>query len=243
MVILSSLADIAVITNELVLADLEVMEKRLAKVKSKKPSDPEAAFVKRALAWLEDGRPLNGMKHEPSDAAFAREYGLLSMKPRIFVLNVDDESVAQGNNYSRVVEEVYGESQTCRISASIEEQTAQFTRDEQIKFLDAYGITAPRTELLMRKVYSALCLQSFFTVGPQMAHGWAIERGATVREASGEIHSDFAENFVRARVLGCEQYMLCPNVAAAEARMDVVNDKYVMCDGDVLIVEHSAQKK
>lgn len=246
------LDDISVIMNELILADLEVMEKKLHKFhKSKRGGDGEVAFAKRVLTTLEDGKPASdlvsatGKKKSVSDeeVQWLANYQLLSMKPMLFVLNTDEMSVKDGNEFSAAVERQFGESRTCRVSASIEEQTSQIpSREERLMFLAEYGIGTPRGEVLMKQVYDMLRLQSFFTVGPLMAHGWAVEQGATAKEAAGEIHSDFERNFVSAKVLPWQELITKPNLEAAELQMHTVDAKYVMRDGDVMIVNHSTKR-
>jgi len=238
------LDDIAVIDNELILADLDLMEKRYSKNKSKKSNDPELLFCKQLLEWLSNGKPARDMKGLTAEnRRLIHEYSLLSAKPTLYCLNVDDGSVRDGNSFSKLVESAFGERNTVRVSAAIEEQTAQFTRDETLAFLKEYQIDQPSGEILLRKVYDLLSLQSFFTVGPLMAHGWSFVKGASARDASGEIHTDFREHFVKAKVMQWDAFSKCPNLPTAESRMDIVNEKYIMQDGDVLIVEHSARRK
>lgn len=242
------LEDIAVIMNELVLADLDVMEKRHQKLsRAKKATDPEVLFGKRVVDWLTEGKPVKDMplsKSQPMEATWVRDYALLSSKPMMYVLNVDDESVKSGNAFSKTVEDAFGTgSNTVRVSAAIEEQTSQMgNREERMEFLKAYDIDVPSADILMSRVHEMLDLQSFFTVGPLMAHGWSVRKGATAKEASGEIHGDFETHFVAAKVAPWESFITGANLASSELKMDRVTDKYVMKDGDVFIVEHNARK-
>lgn len=241
----SPLEDISVIINELVLSDMDFMEKRYHKIKSRKASDGELVFTKKVLDWLSEGRPAKDLKLASVDERrWFAEFGLLSGKPMMYVLNVDDGSVKSGNAFSKVVENAFGVDQTVRVSANIEEQTSQFSREERLSFLREYDIDRPSGEVLMEKVFrNMLHMQSFFTVGPLMSHGWAIPAGSTSRQASGEIHGDFAEHFVKAKVMQWDKFVTHANLAHAEAMMDVVNEKYVMQDGDVMIVEHNAPRR
>lgn len=241
------LDDISTILNELVLADLDVMEKRHGKLhRNKKASDPEVLFSRRVVDWLSEGKPAKDLPLQKSqlhlENQWLKELSLLSAKPMLFVLNVDDESVKSGNEFSKMVEDSFG-GNTVRVSAAIEEQTAQMgNREERMQFLEAYDIVVPSADVLMSKVHSMLNLQSFFTVGPLMAHGWSVRKGASVKEASGEIHGDFEKHFVSARVSPWEMFTSSANLASAEMKMDQVNEKYLIHDGDVLIVEHSAKR-
>lgn len=240
------LDDIAVIMNELVLSDLEVVDKRVHKVaKTRKSGDPEAAFFKRLLAWLEEGRAAAELKLTgAAEADWLRQCELLSSKPMLFVLNLDEDSIAGGNEHSAAVEAKFGAARTCRVCAALEEQTAQLSsRTERLDFLSAYGVTEPRGEVLVRQVYTDLLrLRTFFTVGPLMAHGWTVPEGTAAPAAAGEIHTDFEKNFLRARVMSWSDMITKPNLEAAELQMKTVDDKYIVQDGDVMIVEHSAKR-
>ncbi|CAM45474.1 putative GTP binding protein [Leishmania braziliensis MHOM/BR/75/M2904] len=242
------LEDIHVILSELVLSDLEVVERRMHKVhKTAKTRDTEYSFLKRLQQWLGEGKTAADMHAEAKltvvEEDFLQSYDLLSNKPMMFVLNVNERGVRDGNAFSREVEAAFGVERTCRVSASIEEQTAQLaSREEQQLFLEEYGIDVPRGQVLMRQVYALLKLQSFFTVGPKMAHGWTVVQGSTARQAAGEIHSDFEKNFVRAKVSAWDMFVSMPNLESAEMQMRMVNDRYVMQDGEVFIVEHNTQR-
>jgi ribosome-binding ATPase len=242
------LNDIAVIMNELVLSDLELMEKRHGKLaRGKKATDPEVIFSKKVVDWLTEGKPVKDLPLSKSqqalEASWVKEYDLLSSKPMLYVLNVDDESVKSGNAFSKIVEDAFGQQNTVRVSAAIEEQTSQMgNREERMEFLKAYDIDVPSADVLMGRVHTMLDLQSFFTVGPLMAHGWSVKRGATAKEASGEIHGDFEKHFLSAKVARWDKFVTCANLASAEMLMEGVGDKYVMQDGEVFIVQHDARK-
>ena len=238
------LRDIAVIENELILSDLDTMEKRAAKMRSKRSNDPELHLAQRTVQWLSDGKPAHTLKADDGEAQTLHAYGLLSAKPMLYVLNVDDSSVKNGNDFSKAVEDKFGADRVCRICASIEEQTSQFTREERLEFLKAYDIDAPRGEELLSKVYQLLKLETFFTVGPNMAHGWTMRKGSTAKEASGEIHGDFEKHFRHAQIASWEKFISCVNLKHAESfAMQQKDASYVMRDGDVMIVHHDAPKR
>ncbi|ESL08387.1 GTP-binding protein [Trypanosoma rangeli SC58] len=237
------LEDVSTVVNELVLADLEAMEKSLHKAnKTRKAGDAALVFCQRVVSWLQDGKPVSEMRLKTEEERqWLQQYQLLSAKPMMFVLNMDDTSVVTGNKFAAAVEEKFGADRTCRVSASLEEQTSQLTsREERLMFLQEYGIDLPQGEVLLRHAYHLLQLQSFFTVGPLMAHGWTTKVGATARKASGEIHSDMEKHFQRAKVMPYDEFLSKPNLEAAEMQMTFVDANHVMRDGDVMIVEHSA---
>jgi GTP-binding protein YchF len=268
------LAAIATIDAELILADVQSVERRVAaggrgkqggggggKPASggPKPEENEQAFARAVLDWLNDGRaardfPLVAKK--PADAkdqvamaTWARccgwmgEMQLLSGKPVLFVLNVDDQSMAKGNKYSELVESTVGADRCVRVCSLIEEQTSQMSRPERLEFLREYGISEPATEDLLRRVTRLLKLQSFYTIGPQMAKAWSIVQGTNARDAAGEIHGDFAKCFTRGKVLNWEKFKACRNLVAAEEALVPVPASYVMQDGECFVVEHSAVKR
>eukprot|EP00796_Vickermania_ingenoplastis_P010350 gene10350-7243_t len=286
---------IAVIENELILSDLEVMEKRADKLRKGSGSGGKASasgggggsggaclnpaqemqLAKEVVAKLSSGLPASAVlpstttsssceggekraasaSHgkdatqtnkkavDPAVHQCLRRWDLLTAKPTLYVLNVDETSVATGNLFTAQVENKFGAARCLRISAALEEETSQLTtREERLEFLRAYGLSHPQSERLLHRVMRALKLQSFFTVGPLMAHGWRIPTGSTVRQAAGAIHSDFATHFVRGHVQDWEAFMAAPSLSAAERSMRTVDEHYVMQDGEVLIVDHSKNK-
>ncbi|CCW70502.1 unnamed protein product [Phytomonas sp. Hart1] len=252
------LEDTKIVLNELLLSDLEVMEKKIHKA-GKMGKSSEVAFMRRVAAGLESGIPARDLRG-PSATSFAcavarqkkvtltpeeerwlNSYQLFSDKPMIFVLNVEESSVKEGNTFSRTVEEAYGADRTCRISASFEEQLSQMdSHHDRLLFLEEYGIDTPCSEFLIKRAYDLLRLQSFFTVGPVMAHGWTVAYGSSAREAAGEIHSDFEKHFLSAKVLPWDVFIKKPNLESAEMQMQKVDATYKMRDGDIMIVKHGA---
>jgi GTP-binding protein YchF len=236
------LSDIATIENELVLADIESLERRLVKFRSRKSGDAELVFARRVHEHLSDGRSARTVKAAAKEeAAWLRDMQLLSAKPQLFVLNVDEESVVNGNSFSRAVEAKVGAGSVVRVCSLIEEQTAMFSRADRMEFLSEYGITDPAADQLLRKVYDMLDLQTFFTAGPKMVHGWAIPRGTTAQQAAGEIHGDFAKHFVRGKTMQWDRFVTFRSCKEAEHALGAVVAKDALVDGDVFVVEHHAR--
>ncbi|CBH09494.1 GTP binding protein, putative [Trypanosoma brucei gambiense DAL972] len=239
------LEDVCTIVNELVLADLEAMEKILSKqAKIRKVGDPSLVICQRVVSWLQEGKPAADMSLKTDEERqILQQYNLLSAKPMMFVLNTDESTIASGNRYTHMVESALGSERTCRVCASLEEQTSQLnSREERLLFLKEYGVDTPHGELLLRRAYKLLRLQSFFTIGPQMAHGWTTRVGASAKEASGEIHSDMEQHFHRAKIMPWDKFIEQPNLEAAELKMAYVDATYTMQDGDIMIVEHGASR-
>ena len=258
------LDDIDVINTELALADMDAVEKRINKVKkagNKKGSDAELemSLLTKLLPFLEEGKPAREFldhknitekvkpdsgKHQ-QELDIVKELNLISSKPMLFVLNVDDQAMLNGNRFSSMVEEKYGVHSTHKVCSVIEEQTAQFDRPERLSFLEEYGVKEPCVEGLLRKSFDMLDLQAFFTVGPKMVHSWPIRKGTTAPKAAGEIHTDFEKKFIEADVSSWEKFIADggegKELARAEKKMTRVSDDYAMKDGEVFIVHHRAK--
>ena len=234
------LDDIDVIERELVLADLQSLQRREGK---RDPSARLAADVrKRVVDLLGSGKPAHSMKCTAEERAALDELQLMSAKPVIYVCNVGDDGMKGGNPHADAIRSRCGADNCFTLCSLIEEETARFPREERLAFLNEYGVATPGAEALLHHVMRLLKLQTFFTVGPQMVKAWVLHQGATVLDAAECIHTDLREHFVHANVASWQQYLQSPTVALADAAMKKVDDKYTMQDGDVLIVEHTAQR-
>lgn len=235
---------IDVIDTELILADCEAVEKYAGKLKRTKPGTPEAVFVQRLLDHLFAGKNARDITFKnPLEAGWLRDLQLLSAKPVLFILNVDERSMRDGNEFSRLVEAKMGSSNCFRVCSSIEADVAEMPREERLEFLKEYGMDHPAAEELLHRAYRLLGLQSFFTVGPLMAHAWTTPIASTVRQAAGVIHTDFEAHFRRAKVMQWDAFIKCKNLDDAESCMKIVNEDHLIKDGDVFIVAHGAEKK
>src|SRR5690606_8231887 len=238
------LADAEVVETELMLADLESLEKRRAGVEKKaKGNDKDAKLtldlIDRALAVLRDGKSARFVRREPEEEKAFTELQLLTSKPVLYVCNVDEASAATGNEYSRKVEE-YAKANnagTVIISAEIESQLAQLPDEEQAEYLESLGLAQPGLNRLIRAAYNLLNLQTYFTVGPKETRAWTIHRGDKAPQAAGVIHTDFERGFIRAQTIGYEDFVaLGGEVPAKEAGKARDEGKdYVVKDGDVML--------
>ena len=236
------LGSISVIDSELILADLESAEKKMQKMRSRKAGDAELIFTKAAHAHLEAGQPARTMKLKKGEDAWLRDMQLMSGKPVLFVLNVDEDSMKDGNSYSKQVMDSVGAENCVQVCSVIEEQTAQMSRDDRLMFLEEYGVAQPQSEVLLERVRSMLELRTFFTVGPKMAHAWQFAAGTTVKQAAGEIHGDFEKQFVAARGLAWDSFVKHKNLGEAERAMKPLGPSVEMEDGLVYVVEHDAKR-
>jgi GTP-binding protein YchF len=237
------LADLDTIETELMLADLESLEKRVVNLEKRaKVGDKEAAqtlrLVKLALAELNEGRPARRAQVAPEDERGWRMLQLLTSKPALYVANVDEASAAEGNALSRAVEARAAEdgASVVTISAKIESEIALLDPAERGEFLETLGLSEPGLNRLIREGYSLLGLQTYFTAGPKEARAWTIHVGDTAPEAAGVIHTDFEKGFIRAETIAYDDYVrFNGEVGAREAgRMRSEGKDYVVQDGDVM---------
>ncbi|NNE40128.1 MAG: redox-regulated ATPase YchF [Marinicaulis sp.] len=236
-------ADFEVVETELMLADLESLEKRRVNLEKKaRGQDKEAkaaiVLVDRALEVLREGIPARDCEIAEDEKPAWNALQLLSSKPVLFVANVDEESAADGNDYSRQVEARAAEegAAAIAISAKIEAELAQLADDEQAEYLETLGLAEPGLNRLIRTGFDLLGLQTYFTAGPKEARAWTIRRGATAPQAAGVIHTDFEKGFIRAETISYDDYVsLGGEQAAKEAgKMRLEGKEYIVQNGDVM---------
>jgi GTP-binding protein YchF len=237
------LADLDTIETELMLADLESLEKRVVNLEKRaKTGDKEAAatlrLVNLALAELNAGRPARRAEVAPEDYKAWRMLQLLTSKPALYVANVDEASASAGNALSAQVEDRARTdgAKTVVISAKIESEIAMLDAAERADFLEALGLEEPGLNRLIHEAYKLLGLQTYFTAGPKEARAWTISVGATAPQAAGVIHTDFEKGFIRAETIAYDDYVrLNGETGAREAgKMRSEGKEYVVQDGDVM---------
>mgnify|MGYP000032278118 CR=1 FL=1 len=236
-------ADAETIETELMLADLESVERRLAGLQRKlKGGDKEAAdqarLLEAARAALEAGRPARSLEVSPDDARTWRLLQLLTAKPVLYVCNVDEGSAAEGNAFSARIAEMAAREGAAAvvISAAIEEEIAQLEAAERAEFLEALGLHETGLDRLIAAGYRLLGLSTYFTVGPKEARAWTIAEGTPAPQAAGVIHGDFEKGFIRAETIAYDDFItLGGEQGAKEAgRMRSEGKGYRVQDGDVL---------
>jgi hypothetical protein len=236
-------ADAQTIETELMLADLESVERRLQNLARKvKGGDKEAleqeGLLKRAQAALAEGRPARMVQVSEEERRSWRMLQLLTAKPVLYVCNVEEASAASGNAQSeRVAAMARAEGNAhVVISARIEEEIAQLPPEEQAEFLETMGLEEAGLDRLIRAGYELLHLQTYFTVGPKEARAWTIGQGTLAPQAAGVIHGDFEKGFIRAETIAYEDYVSLGGEAAARdaGKLRAEGKTYVVKDGDVL---------
>ncbi|GJL90743.1 redox-regulated ATPase YchF [Hyphococcus sp.] len=237
------IADFETVETELMLADLESLEKRRVNIEKKaKGQDKEAkallVLVDRALAELRDGRPARNADVADEEKKMWAGLQLLTSKPVLFVANVDEDSAAAGNDYSRHVEECAAKegAAAVAISAKIESELAQLSDEEQSEYLETLGLKEPGLNRLIRTGFDLLNLHTYFTAGPKEARAWTIKRGATAPQAAGVIHTDFEKGFIRAETIAFADYVALKGEQGAKeaGKMRLEGKEYVVKDGDVM---------
>ena len=236
-------ADAETIETELMLADLESVERRLAGLARKlKAGDKDLVdqdrLLRQALAALEAGRPARSVKVSEDDQKQWRMLQLLTAKPVLFVCNVEEACAAAGNSQSARVEamaKAQGAGSVV-ISARIEEEISQLADDEAAMFLEEMGLHEAGLDRLIRAGYQLLGLQTYFTVGPKEARAWTITRGTLAPQAAGVIHGDFEKGFIRSETIAFEDYVAGNGESGAKeaGKFRVEGKTYEVKDGDVL---------
>jgi ribosome-binding ATPase len=240
------IADIETIETELMLADLDSLERRVDNLAKKaKGSDQEALeardaleLVNRALTLLHEGKPARLVERKPEEEKAFRMLGLLTSIPVLYVGNVDEAAAANGNDLSRKVEaRAHQEGAACVvISAKIEAEIAVLPAQERAEYLAAIGLKTPGLDRLIRAGYGLLNLITYFTAGPKEAAAWTITRGTKAPKAAAVIHSDFERGFIRAETIAYDDYVALGGETGARdaGKMRLEGKAYAVADGDVM---------
>ena len=243
---IDSVADAETVETELMLADLESLERRIVPLRKKASGkDKEAMAVlpvmEKALALLQDGKPVRLLLKDldQEELRILRSLNLLTSKPVLYVCNVAEGDAATGNEHTKAVEEMAAAqgAGVVIISAAIEAEIAQLSDEEAAEYLQAMGLEEPGLNRLIQAGYQLLDLITFFTAGPKEARAWTVRRGAKAPQAAGVIHSDFERGFIRAQTIAYDDFVsLGGETAAREAGKARDEGKdYVVQDGDVML--------
>ena len=235
--------DIETIETELMLADLDSLEKRVDTLeKMAKGNDKEAkgtlSLINRALALLREGKPARFVERKPEEEDLFHSLGLLTSMPVLYACNVDEASAATGNDFSRKVEERAKQEGAVAvvISAKIESEIAMLPSGERADYLAAVGLKETGLDRLVRAGYALLHLVTYFTAGPKETRAWTITQGTKAPKAAGVIHSDFERGFIRVETIGYNDYVAAGGEAGAReaGKMRLEGKDYVVADGDVM---------
>ena len=241
------LRDIETINLELIFSDLEILERRIAKVTKTARMDKEAAkeldFLQKVKKHLEDGKMAITMELDNEDEeGFMGTYNLLTWKPVIYAANVAEDDLAddgENNTYVQAVREYAKEqnSEIFVICAQIEQESAELDEDEKKMFLEDLGLTESGLEKLVKASYHLLGLMSFLTAGEDETRAWTIKIGTKAPQAAGKIHTDFERGFIKAEVVNYRDLLDCGSYAGAREKglVRMEGKEYVVQDGDVIL--------
>lgn len=240
---ISPLSDIETINMELILSDMEVLERRITKqtkmLKGDKSLQKEIDFLKKINDFISEGRPARMMDLDDEEAAFVKSLDLLSYKPVIYAANVsEDDAATEDNEYVAMVRELAASegSEVVVISAKVEAELSELDNEEKAMFLEEMGITESGLDKLIKSSYALLNLISFITTGEDETRAWTIKRGTLAPQAAGKIHTDFEKGFIRSETIAYDKLMECEGkLSAAKERgwLRSEGKDYEVKDGDI----------
>jgi ribosome-binding ATPase len=235
--------DAETVETELMLADLDSLEKRITPLEKKaksgeKEAKEQLALMMRAAVLLREGKPARLAQLSPEERLPYAQLGLMTSKPVLYVANVEEASAATGNKYSKLVE-ARAKAEGARavvISAGVEEEIAQLPNDERQDFLDSIGLEEPGLNRMIRVGYELLGLLTFFTAGPKETRAWTVTKGSRAPQAAGVIHTDFEQGFIRAETIAYGDYVAGKGEAGARdaGKFRLEGKDYIVADGDVM---------
>jgi len=235
--------DVEVVETELLLKDIETIEKRAEKSRKLARSGDktiklEAEVLTRLENWLSDGKPARTFEHSDAEVETFDALFLLTAKPVLYVANVDEESVVDGNSMvDRLREYAAGVgARAVIISAAIESEIAELEEEEKLEFLEGLGLQESGLDRLSREGYALLGLKTYFTAGEKEVRAWTIRDGMSAPQAAGVIHTDFERGFIRAEVIAYDDYVSLRGEAGAKSagKLKVEGKDYIVQDGDVM---------
>ena len=227
--------DLEIIETEMKLADLESIGKRIDKKNLKKITDEELNILKTTEDYINKDKDLNDLRNL-FDLDLINKSGLLSLKPKLYVCNVDEKSISSGNKYSEEVQKNKKIDNTILVSAEIENQINQLENNEKKNFMELMNIEKTGLNFLIEKGYKLLKLETFFTSGPEESRAWTVKKDSTAPVAAGKIHSDFEKGFIRAETISFNDFVTnsgwlnCKN----NGKMRLEGKDYIVKDGDIL---------
>ena len=228
--------DLEIIETEMKLADIESIQKRLERKNRKNVDEQLIKILEKANELINDDKNLD-MLEEEFDKKYLKHCGLLSTKPKLYVCNVDEDSIEKGNNYSERFIKQFGEKNTIIISAEIETQINELeNEDEKRKYMKMINMKETGLNSLIKKGYDLLSLKTFFTSGPEESRAWTITKNCTAPKAAGEIHTDFEKGFIRAETVSYKDFVENDGwIKSKESgKMRLEGKEYIVKDGDIL---------
>ena len=231
---ISPVEDLETIKTEIILSDLDIVQKKLEKSKKKLLEEKEIKILEEKSDMLNRGEEvrINDIEEEK----FLSSIGLLSIKPKIIVCNVDEENISKGNKYTQDIKKKYPNEKIINICADIEDQLSGLDKNEKENFMKDIGLNKTGLNKLIREGYDLLMLETFFTSGPKESRAWTIRKNTPAPKAASVIHTDFEKNFIRAEAVSCEDFIKygSSDKCKENGKLRIEGKEYIVKDGDVL---------
>ena len=227
--------DLEIIETEMMLADLESIQKRLEKNNKKNVDEDQIKILQNAQDLINNDQDISILKDNFGKKQINLS-GLLSLKPKIFVCNVDEKSIQDGNNHTKAFINKFGKENTLIVSADIENQINELDNNEKENYMTMIGLKNTGLDMLIQKGYKILELDTFFTSGPEETRAWTIEKNCIAPRAAGEIHTDFEKGFIRAETISYDDFINNDGWVNSKTngKMRLEGKDYVVKDGDIL---------
>jgi len=226
--------DLETIKTEILLADIDTLQKKLEKTKKKLLSEKEIKIIEKKIKTLNSG--IDDAEETNEERILLMNLGLLSVKPKIIVCNVDESSLNNGNKFTESVKSAYPNEKIVIICADIEDQIMGLDKDERETFMKEIGLNKTGLNKLIREGYDLLSLDTFFTSGPEESRAWTIKKNTAAPKAASVIHTDFEKNFIRAEAVKCEDFIKFGSSEKCKenGKLRIEGKDYIVKDGDVL---------
>jgi len=232
---INPLNDLEIIKTEILLSDIDIVQKKLEKGKKKLLSQKEIQTLEKKLEILNNGDE-NSSSLSKEEVKILNQLGLLSLKPKIIVCNVDEESLAKGNKYTNAVKDKFLNEKVVIICADIEDQIMGLDNEEREIFMKEIGLGKTGLNKLIREGYDLLNLDTYFTSGPEESRAWTIKKNTLAPQAAAVIHTDFEKNFIRAEAVSCDDFIKYGSSEKCKenGKLRIEGKDYIVKDGDVL---------
>ena len=231
---ISPVEDLETIKTEIILSDLDIVQKKLEKSKKKLLEEREIKILEEKSEMLNRGEEVR--INDVDEEKFLSSIGLLSIKPKIIVCNVDEENISKGNKYTQDVKKKYPNEKIINICADIEDQLSGLDKNEKENFMKDIGLNKTGLNKLIREGYDLLMLETFFTSGPKESRAWTIRKNTPAPKAASVIHTDFEKKFIRAEAVSCEDFIKYGSSEKCKenGKLRTEGKDYIVKDGDVL---------
>ena len=231
---INPIEDLEIIKTEITLSDLDIIQKKLEKGKKKLLQEKEIKILEEKLNLLNSGKEL--IINDQSERKFLSTLGLLSIKPKIIVCNVDEDSLAKGNTFTKTIKEKYSNEKIITICADIEDQIMGLNNNERETFMKEIGLNKTGLNQLIKEGYDLLNLDTFFTSGPEESRAWTVVKNTLAPKAASVIHTDFEKKFIRAEAVSCEDFIKFGSAEKCKenGKLRIEGKDYIVKDGDVL---------